>query len=73
MAKQLNPAIRAVEHSAGKNHRQSQEKAYLFQEDQGPRRQGIKKNPEYLVQSEKSGKQAAHRPGELRKVQKRSK
>jgi hypothetical protein len=32
-----------------------------------------KENPEYLVQSEKSGKKAAHRPGELRKIQKRSK
>lgn len=31
-----------------------------------------RENPEYLVQSEKSGKQAAHRPGELRKIQKRS-
>ena len=32
-----------------------------------------KEDPEYLVQSEKSGKKAAHRPGELRKIQKRSK
>jgi Hypervirulence associated proteins TUDOR domain len=29
-------------------------------------------NPEYLVQSEKSGQGAAHTPGELRKIQKRS-
>ncbi|MHA3771566.1 DUF2945 domain-containing protein [Verrucomicrobiota bacterium sgz303538] len=27
-----------------------------------------KSNPEYLVKSEKSGKRAAHKPGELRKV-----
>lgn len=29
-----------------------------------------KSNPEYLVKSEKSGKKAAHKPGELRKVNK---
>ncbi len=27
-----------------------------------------KENPEYLVESEKSGKEAAHRPEELRRV-----
>ena len=27
-----------------------------------------KSNPEYLVKSEKSGKRAAHKPGELRKA-----
>jgi hypothetical protein len=27
-----------------------------------------KDNPEYLVKSEKSGKEAAHKPGELRKA-----
>jgi len=32
-----------------------------------------KENPEYLVQSEKSGKEAAHRPAELRKTHKQSK
>lgn len=32
-----------------------------------------KDNPEYLVKSEKSGKEAAHKAGELRKIQKRSK
>ena len=29
-----------------------------------------KSNPEYLVKSEKSGKKAAHKPGELRKAKK---
>ena len=32
-----------------------------------------RENPEYLVQSEKSGKQAAHRPGELHKARNRPK
>jgi hypothetical protein len=32
-----------------------------------------KDNPEYLVQSEKSGKEAAHKPGELRKARTRRK
>jgi hypothetical protein len=32
-----------------------------------------KQNPEYLVQSEKSGKQAAHKPGELHKARNRLK
>jgi hypothetical protein len=32
-----------------------------------------KDNPEYLVQSEKSGKEAAHNPGELRKARTRRK
>ena len=31
-----------------------------------------KQNPEYLVESEKSGKRAIHKPGELRKIVKRS-
>lgn len=29
-----------------------------------------KENPEYLVKSEKSGKEAAHKPGALKKVSK---
>ena len=32
-----------------------------------------KKNPEYLVQSNKSGKQAAHKPAELQKARTRPK
>ena len=32
-----------------------------------------KENPEYLVQSDKSGKQAAHKPGDVGKIKKRSK
>ena len=32
-----------------------------------------KQNPEYLVQSDKSGKQAVHKPGELRKTRSRNK
>jgi hypothetical protein len=32
-----------------------------------------KQNPEYLVQSDKSGKQAAHKPNELHKARNRRK
>jgi hypothetical protein len=32
-----------------------------------------RENPEYLVQSDKSGKQAAHKPGELHKTRNRPK
>lgn len=32
-----------------------------------------KQNPEYLVQSDKTGKQAVHRPDELRKARSRRK
>ena len=32
-----------------------------------------RKNPQYLVQSEKSGKEAAHNSDELRKMRKRAK
>ena len=74
MAKQLKPGDRVQWNTPqGKTTGKVKKKLSSSKKIKGHVAKASKENPEYLVQSEKSGKEASHRPGELRKIQKRSK
>ena len=74
MAKQLKPGDRVQWNTPqGKTTGKVKKKLSSSKKIKGHVAEASKENPEYLVQSEKSGKEAAHRPSELRKIQKRSK
>ncbi len=74
MAKQLKPGDRVQWNiPQGKTTGKVKKKLSSSKKIKGHVAKASKENPEYLVQSEKSGKEAAHRPSELRKIQKRSK
>jgi hypothetical protein len=73
MAKQLKPGDRVQWNTPqGKTTGKVKKKLSSSKKIKGHVAKASKENPEYLVQSEKSGKEAAHRPSELRKIQKRS-
>ena len=74
MAKQLKPGDR-VQWSTpqGKTTGEVKKKLTSSKKVKGHTAKASKENPQYLVQSEKSGKQAVHRPGELRKARTRRK
>ncbi len=73
MAKELKPGDRVQWNTPqGKTTGTVKKKLTSAKKIKGHVAKASRQNPEYLVQSEKSGKQAAHRPGELRKIQKRS-
>jgi Hypervirulence associated proteins TUDOR domain len=59
------PGDRVREYSTGKNRRHDQKNLTSSKKIKSHVAKASKENPEYLVQSEKSGKEAAHRPGEL--------
>jgi hypothetical protein len=74
MAKELKPGDRVQWNTPkGKTTGTVKKKLTSPKKIKGHLAKASKEDPEYLVQSEKSGKKAAHRPGELRKIQKRSK
>ena len=74
MARQLKPGDRVQWNTPqGKTTGKVKKKLISSKKIKGHVAKASKANPEYLVQSEKSGKEAAHRPDELRKIQKRSK
>ena len=73
MAKELKPGDRVQWNTPqGKTTGTVKKKLTSAKKIKGHVAKASRQNPEYLVQSEKSGKQAAHRPGELRKIQERS-
>jgi hypothetical protein len=74
MAKRLKPGER-VQWSApqGKTTGKVKKKLTWPKRIKGHIAQASKEHPEYLVQSEKSGKRAVHRAGELRKTRRRHK
>lgn len=53
--------------SQGKTHGKVEKKLTSPMGIKGHHVAASKENPEYLVKSEKSGKEAAHKPGELEK------
>jgi hypothetical protein len=73
MAKELKPGDRVQWNTPqGKTTGTVKKKLTSPKKIKGHLAKASKENPEYLVQSEKSGKDAAHKPSELRKIQKRS-
>ncbi len=52
----------------GKTSGKVKKKLTASEQIKGHRAAASPQNPEYLVQSEKSGKEAAHKPSELRKT-----
>ena len=72
MAKQLKPGDRVQWNTPqGKTSGKVKKKLTSSTKIKGHTAKASKENPQYLARSEKSGKAAAHRPGELRKIQKR--
>jgi hypothetical protein len=57
-----------VERPAGQDLRHGQEEAHSNTEVGGQKINASEANPRYLVESEKSGREAAHKPGALSKV-----
>jgi hypothetical protein len=53
--------------SQGKTHGKVVRKQTTRTQIKGHRVAASKDNPEYIVESDKSGKRAAHKPGELKK------
>ncbi len=73
MAKELKPGDRVQWNTPqGKTTGTLKKKLTSAKKIKGHVAKASRQNLEYLVQREKSGKHAAHRPGELRKIQKRS-
>ena len=69
MAKELEPGDRVEWNTPqGKTVGKVKKKLTSQKKIKGHVAKASKDNPEYLVVSEKSGKPAAHRPGELRKA-----
>jgi hypothetical protein len=72
MAKRLKPGDRVQWNTPqGKTTGTLKKKLTSARKIKGHVARASKENPEYSVQSEKSGKQAAHKPGELRKARTR--
>ena len=74
MAKELKPGVRVQWNTPqGKTTGTVKKKLTAAKKIKGHVARASKENPEYLVQSEKSGKQAAHNPAELQKARTRRK
>jgi hypothetical protein len=74
MAKELKPGDRVQWNTPqGKTAGTVKKKLTSAKKIKGHVAKASKENPEYLVRSEKSGKQAAHKPGELQKARTRLK
>jgi hypothetical protein len=74
MAKELKPGDRVQWNTPqGKTTGKVKKKLTSTKTIKGHVAKASKENPEYLVQSEKSGKQAAHKPGQLQKARTRRK
>ena len=74
MAKELKPGDRAQWNTPqGKTTGTAKKKLTSRQKIKGHVAKASKEHPEYRVQSEKSGKQAAHKPAELQKAPTRRK
>jgi hypothetical protein len=69
MAKELKPGDRVQWNTPqGKTTGTVKKKLTSAKKIKGHVAKATRENPEYLVQSDKSGKQAAHKPGELHKA-----
>jgi hypothetical protein len=74
MAKSLKPGDRVQWNTPqGRTTGKVKKKLTSSKKIKGHLAKASKQNPEYLVQSEKSGKEAAHKPGELQKARTRRK
>jgi hypothetical protein len=74
MAKELKPGDRVQWNTPqGKTTGRVKKKLTSAKKIKGHVAKASKKNPEYLVQSDKSGRQAAHKPGELHNARTRPK
>jgi len=74
MAKELKPGDRVRWNTPqGKTTGTVKKKLTSAKKIKGHVAKATRENPEYLVQSQKSGKQAAHKPGELHKARNRPK
>ena len=74
MAKELKPGDRVQWNTPqGKTSGKVKKKLTSPKKIKGHVAKASKDNPEYLVKSEKSGKEAAHKPGEFRKARNRPK
>jgi hypothetical protein len=74
MAKELKPGDRVQwDTPQGKTTGKVKKKLTSTKKIKGHVAKASRENPEYLVESEKSGKQAAHKPGELQKARTRRK
>jgi len=74
MANQLKPGDRVQWNTPqGKTTGRVKKKLTSSKKLKGHLAKASQENPEYLVQSEKSDKEAAHKPGELRKARTRRK
>jgi hypothetical protein len=74
MAKELKPGDRVQWNTPqGKTVGTVKKKLTSVKKIKGHVAKASKENSEYLVQSEKSGKEAAHKPGELQKARTRRK
>jgi Hypervirulence associated proteins TUDOR domain len=71
VAKELKPGDRVQWNTPQGKTTGTVKKKLTPPENQRTSRQSTKENPEYLVQSERSGKEAAHKPGELHKARTR--
>jgi hypothetical protein len=68
MAKSLKPGDKVEwDTSQGKTHGKVVKKQTSETHIKGHKVAASKDNPEFIVQSDKSGKKAAHKPGELKK------
>jgi plastocyanin len=68
MAKSLKPGDKVEwDTSQGKTHGKVVKKQTSETRIKGHKVAASKDNPEFIVQSDKSGKKAAHKPGELKK------
>ena len=57
-----------VKYPAGKNARHAQEEGHLRRRGRGQKINTSENDPRYLVESDKSGKETAHKPDALSKV-----
>jgi hypothetical protein len=74
MAKELKPGDRVQWNTPqGKTTGTVKKKLTAAKKIKGHVAKATREHPEYLVQSDKSGKQAAHKPGELHKARNRPK
>jgi Hypervirulence associated proteins TUDOR domain len=73
MVKELKPGDRVQWNTPqGKTTGKVKKKLTSSKKIKGSPGQSVKRDPEYLFQSEKAGKEAAHKAGELLKIHKRS-
>ena len=74
MAKELKPGDHVQWNTPqGRTTGKVKKKLTAAKEIKGHVAKATRENPKYLVQSDKSGKQAAHKPGELHKARNRPK